>query len=176
MYVSRKYKIFFIIAPLVFILDQITKRAILSNILYGKKIPVINGFFDIVHFRNTGAAFGMFSGVSDSIREPFFYIVAIIASLVLIWFLRSLRDDRILLPAALSLVFGGMLGNVLDRIRLGSVVDFLSFHIGNKILDFEFLTKQYNIELEWPAFNVADSAITIAMFLLIYSVLFLKDE
>jgi signal peptidase II len=76
-----------------------------------------------------------------------------------------------LIPVVFSLILGGILGNMLDRIRFGEVTDFLSVHIGNKIADFTLLGRHFNFRLEWPAFNVADSAITIAMILLVWSVL-----
>jgi len=170
-----KYKILIIVAPLVFILDQATKFAVVEWIRLGERIPIIPGFFDLVHFRNTGAAFGMFSGVSASVRVPFFYIVAAVAAIVLVLYYRSLEDDQYLMFFTLSLVLGAIAGNVLDRIRLGSVVDFLSFHIGDKSLRLSVIFRSFDVKLEWPAFNVADSAITIAMFLLVWSVLFRKE-
>lgn len=171
----RKYKILIIIAPAVFVLDQLTKLAVAGWIDFGARIPVIPGFFDLVYFRNTGAAFGMFSGVGDAVRVPFFYVVAAVAVVLLAFYYRSLKDDQRFLQLALSLVFAGIAGNVLDRIRLGSVVDFLSFHIGDKALKFALFGRAFDIALEWPAFNVADSAITVAMFLLVWSVLFGKE-
>ncbi|MBT3181406.1 MAG: signal peptidase II [Deltaproteobacteria bacterium] len=175
MNIKAKYKVLMVIAPLVFILDQLTKLAIIKYIPFGERISVIPGFFDIVHFRNTGAAFGMFSEMSDSFRIPFFYAIAVVAVIFLIIYYRSLKGDNLLMPVALSLVFGGIAGNVIDRIRLGSVVDFLSVHIGDETLKFSFLEKAYDISLEWPAFNVADSAITVSMFLFIFVAFFRKD-
>ena len=175
MRIKIKYKILMTIAPLVFIADQVTKFFIVKHVPFGDRIPVISGFFDIVHFRNTGAAFGMFSSMSDSFRVPFFYIIAAVAVIFLIFYYRSLKDNHILMPVALSLVFGGIAGNIIDRIRLSSVVDFLSVHIGDQALKFSLFGKAYDISLEWPAFNVADSAITIAMFIFIYIALFKKE-
>jgi len=74
-----KYIILMIVAPVIFVLDQLTKFVIVYNVLFGDRIPVISGYFDLVHFRNTGAAFGFLAGAADSFRVPFFYTVAILA-------------------------------------------------------------------------------------------------
>lgn len=170
-----KYKILLIISPLVFIFDQLTKLAILEWVPLGSRHSVIEGFFDIVHFRNTGAAFGILSGLPDSVRVPFFYIIAVVAVTMLVFLLKSLRENELIMPVAISLIFGGIVGNILDRVRLGSVVDFLSVHIGERAADFKLLGKSYNFILEWPAFNIADSAITVAIILFLYIVVFRKD-
>jgi signal peptidase II len=164
---ATKYKILLITTPFVFVLDQLTKAMINAWLPIGTRIPVVAGFFDIVHFRNTGAAFGMFSGMHDSFRGPFFFVIAAVAVVLLGLLYRSLQDDECLMPLALSLVFGGIAGNILDRIRFGSVVDFLSVHIGDRVVQREFLGRSFSMQLEWPAFNVADSAITIAMVLIV---------
>jgi len=163
-------------APAIFLLDQVTKLVIVDAVDFGARVPVIPGFFDIVNFRNTGAAFGMFSGLSDSVRGPFFFTVAVIAVVLMVLLFRSLSDRERIMPMALSLVFAGIAGNILDRIRLGSVVDFLSFHIGDAVLDFQAFGRHVSIPLEWPAFNVADSAITTAMVLILISAVRRQDS
>lgn len=168
---KRKYWILAIIVPAIFIIDQLTKWLILTHMEIGERIAVIPGFFDIVHFRNTGAAFGLFSGMSAEVRVPFFYVVAIIAVVVLALMYRAISDREVLMPVALSLVFGGIAGNVLDRIRLNEVVDFLSLHVGNRVFATEALGRRFILPLEWPAFNVADMAITMAMILIVISAL-----
>jgi signal peptidase II len=169
---KKKYKLFMFTAALILIADQVTKLAILRGLELGARVPIIGGFFDIVHFRNTGAAFGMFSNMPDGLRVPLFYGISVVAAALIILYLRSLKDDELGMAFALSLVFGGMIGNVFDRIRLGSVVDFLSLHIGDRILDISFLGWAWKVPLEWPAFNVADSAITVAIFILLWQGLF----
>ena len=158
-----KVKQLLTITPVVLVLDQLTKWLVVEQLMIGERIPVISGFFDLVHFRNTGAAFGMFSGLASTYRVPFFYIIAVIAVVVLSLYFRSLGPDRRLESVALSLIFGGVAGNIVDRVRYGEVVDFLSFHLGQRML--------FHIPLEWPAFNVADSAITVSMILLVISTL-----
>ena len=146
---------------MVFALDRITKRIIEAHVSVLDTHPVIPGFFDIVHARNRGAAFSMFAD-STSPWRPFFLIGLSIAALILVaGILRNAsRLDR---PTAigLSLILGGALGNVFDRIVSGAVTDFLDFYIGN---------------LHWPAFNVADSAIVIGSCLLLLSLLRPKQQ
>jgi len=168
---KRKYWILAAIVPAVFIVDQLTKWLVLTRMEIGERIAIIPGLFDIVHFRNTGAAFGLFSSMPDSVRVPFFYVVAAIAVVVLVFMYRAISDREIMMPIALSLVFGGIAGNVLDRIRLSEVVDFLSFHIGNRVFVTEALGRRFILPLEWPAFNVADMAITMAMVLIVIAAL-----
>lgn len=152
---AKKYKILCSLSSLVFVLDQLTKSFVLKTLAIGESIPVIQGFFDLVHVRNRGAAFGMFHLLKDGIRVPFFYGISFIAFFSLLYFFRQLRDKQLCYAAPMSLIMGGILGNLVDRVRFGDVIDFLSLHIHDKI----FL----GVLMEWPAFNVADSAITISM-------------
>ncbi len=168
---KTKYKILIAIVPAIFLLDQATKLLIIKTMELGARVPVIPGFFDIVNYRNTGAAFGLFSGMVDHVRIPFFYIIALVAVVLMSLLYRSLEEDERLMPIALSLVLGGIAGNMMDRIRLGSVVDFLSFHVGDDVLDFTLAGRHISLPLEWPAFNVADSAITVAMILIFIAAL-----
>lgn len=159
---TRNYKIFLILTPLIVLLDLWTKRLVLQFIPIGEGVTVLPGFFDLVHIRNTGAAFGMLASMEEGLRVPFFYGISLVALCVLIYcFLTLDRADRFY-PWPLSLIFAGVIGNLVDRIRFGSVVDFVSLHVGDKMIS--------GVELRWPAFNVADSAITIAMVLLVAAI------
>ncbi|HPW45915.1 MAG TPA: signal peptidase II [bacterium] len=164
---KKKYILFSTIVSVLVMLDQITKWLVAGNLFYGERIPVIGGIFDLVHFRNTGAAFGIFSGLAEAIRNPIFFTIAAFAAVMIILYLRSLRDDDTYMTITLSLIFGGMVGNIIDRAARGSVVDFLSFRAGDAHVSFSLLGRSFDFPLEWPAFNVADSAITVAMFMLI---------
>src|SRR5229473_257872 len=145
----------------IFGLDRFTKQIIETRVSVLDTHTVIPGFFDIVHARNRGAAFSMFAD-SNSPWRPFFLIGLSIAALILVaGILRNAsRLDR---PTAygLSLILGGALGNVFDRIMSGAVTDFLDFYVGS---------------LHWPAFNVADSAIVIGSGLLLISLLRPKQQ
>ena len=164
-----KYLIVLILTPLIFILDQISKWLIVSNVELGTKIAVIPGYFDIVHTRNIGAAFGMMSHLPDSFRIPFFYVIAFVAAAAIVIMLWKLSETERLIPLAFALVLAGIAGNIFDRIKYGSVVDFLSVHIRDAVFSRNVLGWKIEFPLDWPAFNVADSAITAAMFLLIIS-------
>ncbi len=164
-----KYKMLAIITPTIFILDQLTKWIIQSTMRVGEFIPVIPGYFDIVHVLNKGAAFGMLASTSDSFRIPFFYGITLLAIVVIVILVVKLPTDERLMAVIFSLILGGIAGNVLDRIRFGEVTDFLSFHILDKAVEWKVFGYDIYYRLEWPAFNVADMAISAAMILLIYS-------
>lgn len=138
----------------VVLLDQLTKLLILATLpLYGG-IEIIPGFFNIVHVRNTGAAFSILAGAPSVWRQWFFIIVTtgVLAILLLAYRKVSVKDRWT--RSAYALIIGGALGNLVDRVRLGEVIDFLDVYWGS---------------YHWPAFNVADSAITVGAALLILS-------
>jgi signal peptidase II len=131
-------------------LDQLSKYAITHSLTYGSSIEVTS-FFNLVLVHNRGAAFSFLSSASGWQRE-LFVAIAVVASVWVVWLLHK-HPGETLFCLALSLVLGGAIGNVIDRILVGSVVDFLDFHAGG---------------WHWPAFNVADSAITCGAVLLVW--------
>ncbi len=137
------------IALIILILDLATKYWIESILSYGQRIPM-TGFFNLVLTYNTGAAFSFLSEASGWQRW-FLSAIAATASFIIIYLLHKYRAEK-LFCFSLSLILGGALGNLWDRITLGYVVDFLDFYIG---------------DYHWPAFNIADSAIFIGAVLLI---------
>lgn len=155
-----------ILAAVIFIFDQATKLWVTRVLPYGGEYTVIPGFFDIIHARNTGAAFGLFAGADSAFRVPFFYIVAVLAVIVIMLVLWRLAEDRATVTAC-ALILGGIAGNIVDRVRLGAVVDFLSFHVKDEVFSHTILGYHIVFPLSWPAFNVADAAITVAVFLLL---------
>jgi len=142
-----------LIAFLVVIADQLTKFWVLANFRLYESKPVIPGLFDLTFVTNTGAAFGMLAGDKNVWRQLFFVTVSVIALGILTMAFRHYRHVGKLYVVAIGMVGGGALGNLIDRFRYGHVVDFLDFYI-----------KDYH----WPAFNAADSAITVgvALFLM----------
>jgi signal peptidase II len=138
-----------ILALVVLVLDFVTKRWVESGLFYGEQIPVTS-FFNLVLTYNAGAAFSFLSDAAGWQRW-FFSSIAGGASIMIIYLLRKHEADK-LFCTALSLILGGAVGNLWDRIMLGHVVDFLDFYIGT---------------YHWPAFNVADSAIFLGAMLLI---------
>ncbi|MDC4203085.1 MAG: signal peptidase II [Candidatus Manganitrophus sp.] len=143
------------------ILDQITKLLIQNAFRLHESVVVIQDFFSLTYIRNPGAAFGLFADQSAGFRSVFFLVVSIVALSILLYFLaQTPKEDKSSL-VAISLLFGGAVGNLIDRVRMGEVVDFLDFYVG---------------QFHWPAFNVADSAITIGISLLMFNLFWLKKE
>jgi signal peptidase II len=160
---SGKAKILAALVPLVFLLDQGTKWVIRRALAVGDVLPVLPGLFDIVHVRNRGAAFGFMANLPEPVRLPFFFVVSFLAlGLITIYFFR-MKDGRKSVVVCLALILGGALGNIWDRLTLGEVVDFLSFHWYDKVAEWRIAGKALRFRLEWPAFNVADMAISIAV-------------
>jgi signal peptidase II len=142
---------YLILAAIVVVLDIWTKALVLARIELHEAIQVIPNFFQIVHVRNTGAAFGIGANAGSKLIPMLLNAGAIaVFCVVVVYALRSAISDR-LLQTGLHLILGGAVGNLLDRFRLGYVVDFLDVYVGNH---------------HWPAFNVADSAICIGIALL----------
>ncbi len=154
-----KYQKLIVIAGAAVILDQITKIAIINTITKYHSIRVIPGFFNLTHVYNPGGAFGFAANQSATVRTILFLVVSTLALGFIFYFYMNTPETHPMLAASLSLIFGGAIGNLIDRVRLGSVVDFLDFHIRG---------------MHWPAFNVADSAISIGMGIFIFHILFKK--
>jgi signal peptidase II len=155
----RKYH--FLIAALVFFLDRISKWLVATHIALHDSVVVIPGFFSLTHVQNRGAAFGLFDSAPGSWKIALLVAFSILALLVvtaLLW-----KDSHRLSPTGigLSLILGGALGNLWDRLIERHVVDFLYFYLHN---------------YHWPAFNVADSAIVIGAALLVGEILLAKEE
>jgi signal peptidase II len=132
--------------------DQLTKWYVRHALPLYASTPVIRGFFSITHARNPGGAFSLFAGASDSVRMPFFFLASAAAIGVLVYFLLQIGAEQRWLLFAVAGVLGGALGNLIDRLAFGQVTDFLLVY-----------WRQY----QWPAFNVADSFITIGVVILI---------
>jgi signal peptidase II len=135
------------------ILDQVTKQWVTARFTLFESLPVIPGLFDLCYVRNTGAAWGILGGLNGLLIG-----LSVVVLLVLVFFRRSFLTDSLVHRLALALMVGGIVGNLLDRVRLQYVVDFLDFH--------------WRLH-HFPAFNVADSAICVGVGLYMLSVLFL---
>ncbi|VFQ46131.1 signal peptidase II [Desulfoluna butyratoxydans] len=154
---KQKWPRLLLVAGLVVLLDQLSKQLVLHSMPVGSGFPLIDGFFDIVHVRNPGGAFGFLSGQSQSVREFFFLFVTGVATIFILWVYNTIPETHRILASGLAMVFGGAVGNLIDRLRFGNVVDFIDWYIG---------------DLHWPAFNLADSAICIGVGILIFHILF----
>ena len=154
----RKY--FLIIAVIVFLLDRLAKWAVAGNIALYQSVSIIPGFFSLRHVENTGAAFGLFAESSAQWKVGALVSFSILALIVVSALLWKNGHSLTTTSIGLSLILGGAMGNLWDRMVSGHVVDFLDFYMGS---------------YHWPAFNVADSAIVIGAILLVSEIVFAKS-
>jgi signal peptidase II len=150
---ARFWSLCLIMATLI-IVDQLSKGAIQSSLYYGQSIPVIDGFFSIAYVKNTGAAFGFGAGAHELFRQIMFLALPVIFCGWIFYMLIKTIKGPLYLSTAYALIIAGAIGNLIDRFSLGYVVDFLLFYWKEEANHF-------------PAFNVADSCITVAAGLLI---------
>lgn len=149
---NRIFKLSLTIATLILV-DQFSKVLIEQYYLLGESTPIINGFFSLTYVRNTGAAFGFGASAHDSIRKFLFLLIPVLVCIYLVYLIWKTRKGNIFLSVAYSLILAGAIGNLIDRFWLGYVVDF-----------FHFYFRDYH----YPAFNVADSCITVGAAILIF--------
>jgi len=149
---KKKYLLFFTTTATVILLDQITKAYVISTMSIHKSFAVIEGFFNITYIRNPGAAFGFLAGASPIFRQVFFLSAAIAVILLILHGIRKSGEKEFLLVFSLSLLSAGAAGNLIDRVRFGEVVDFLDVYLGH---------------YHWPAFNIADAAISTGVAIVI---------
>jgi len=135
------------------LLDQATKLLILQRLEFRDEVAIIPGFFNLTLTYNKGIAFGLLSDLPDFLRQVLISVATLMALLAVLYFLvRHYVSDRIA-QGALAMIIGGAVGNIIDRVRLGMVVDF-----------FDVYYSQYH----WPAFNIADSAVCIGVLILLF--------
>jgi signal peptidase II len=158
---SAKWKIVLGWVMIIVVLDQLTKIIVDRTMPLHYSIPIIDGLFSLTYVRNTGAAFGIFSGSHESFRLPFLILVSILALGFVFMMLKRLPEEQTGLITALAFIIGGALGNLIDRVLYGEVIDFLDFYWGH---------------YHWPAFNVADSCITIGVTITLYYLIKEKGE
>lgn len=147
---------FYLVALAIILLDQATKRVIVGTLRLGQGLPVVPGFFDLVFVLNPGAAFSFLATLPDSVRNPFFITISVTAVILILVYRTRHLQQHALASLSLALILGGAIGNLIDRLRYGMVVDFLLVHV---------------YEYHWPAFNVADSAISVGVTLMVLEML-----
>ena len=156
---NNKYVKLAAIAGIIVLLDQVTKEIVLQSIPLHTTIPVVDGFFNLTHIHNPGGAFGLMANFSPIMRSIIFLFISSLAVGLIFYFYKKTPAHYAWLAAAFAMIFGGAIGNLIDRVRFGIVVDFLDFYLGN---------------LHWPAFNVADSAISVGIGIFLYHLVFKK--
>jgi len=152
----RKYIITALVAFSVVIVDQCTKYYIIKNFPLYSSVDILKNYLTIVHIRNKGIAFGLLAGQGSGIRLVLLIITSLLAVGFIFYLLKTLSDKQRYAIVTLSLILGGAIGNLADRIRLGEVVDFIDLHW---------------YRYHWPAFNCADSAISIGLVLLLTGII-----
>lgn len=140
----------YLISLSIFLLDILTKNYIQNKIMYGEQVE-ITSFLSFVHFQNPGAAFSFLSD-QGGWQRYFLIVISLLAVIYIPWLINQYKKNM-LIVIGLFLILGGAIGNLYDRISYGYVIDFIYFHIA---------------EFYWPAFNVADSAISIGVLLFLY--------
>lgn len=158
---KKKYQILSWVTPLVVVLDQLTKWEVVKNFSLGQTRSIVPGIFDLTYVRNTGAAFGILAHADARWRIPFFVLVPLVALVAIFQVFRRIGEKDLKLAYALALVMGGAVGNLIDRAWLNYVVDFLLFH--------------WKYEWQFPAFNIADSAICVGVGILMLDLFHAPD-
>ncbi|RMH04439.1 MAG: signal peptidase II [Nitrospirae bacterium] len=156
---QRQYLVLAAVSLSIVMLDQLTKAYIMHTMHLHESIPVIPHFFNLTYIRNPGAAFGIFASTHSAFRTVFFVVTSLFALGLLGTIFYRLHPDDLWGQCTVSSIFGGALGNLIDRLRFGEVVDFLDFYVDG---------------YHWPAFNVADTAISLGVISLL--VLFALDK
>ena len=155
----NKYIRLVVIGGIIVIIDQLTKFFIVKYLPLHDTLPVVSGLFNIIHIKNPGGAFGLLADLSPGMRTLIFLFISSLAVGLILYFYLKTPVNQTWLAAGFALIFGGAIGNLVDRIRFGVVTDFLDFYIS---------------KYHWPAFNVADSAITVGIGIFIFHLLFKK--
>ena len=153
---EKNYFLFIGLALIILLLDQTSKWMAVNHIEAHESLSVIPGFFNLVLVNNRGMAFGIFSQTRSGFYYFFLLATTIGVTGVILFFFFWMKETQNWLTIGLSLILGGALGNLADRVRLGYVIDFLDFYF-----------KDYH----WPAFNVADSAVTVGTFWLLFNII-----
>ncbi|MGE5302011.1 MAG: signal peptidase II [Alphaproteobacteria bacterium] len=158
---SAKTKLVLSWLTVIVVIDQITKLIVDRTMPLYHSIPIIDGFFNLTYIRNTGAAFGILAGSGAAFRLPFLVLFSLLAIGFIIVMLRRLPERETGLIIALTFILGGAIGNLIDRFAYGEVIDFLDI---------------YWATYHWPAFNIADSFITVGVTITIYYLIKARGE
>ena len=154
---KQKYLVLFSLSGLILSLDRLTKHWVHTHWFEGVTLPVIPGLLSFTRAHNNGFAFGLLKSASNTLQEIFFIAVPIFALVLIVLIFIKLQDEQMGTSVALTTIFSGAVGNLLDRFRYGYVVDFLKIHWQDK--------------LSFPAFNIADCAILFGVIIMFVNTL-----
>lgn len=150
-FLRNKYLFLFVVSSALIVIDQYTKLMVTLHIPLNYSMEVVEGFFNLTHIRNSGVAFGIFSDQHSELKPYLLIFVSIIAIVAILVIFHQTGNNKRMVQTGLVLVFSGAIGNLIDRVLHKEVIDFLDFFVDNH---------------HWPAFNVADSCITIGVMLM----------
>jgi len=157
--IDNKYIRLTAISGLVVVFDQVAKAIILNRLSLYSYVSVIPGLFNLTHIQNPGGAFGFLAQQPSSLRSIIFLTGSLLAIGLVFYLYKNTPKTSPLLATGISLILGGAVGNLIDRVRFGKVVDFLDFYLAG---------------FHWPAFNVADSAVSVGIAIYLFHLLFKK--
>ncbi|MFO7964490.1 MAG: signal peptidase II [Desulfobacterales bacterium] len=155
------YKPLIVIAALVVFFDQVTKIMVLNVVALNRTIEIIPGFLNITHIQNPGVAFGIFSQQPSSLKQFLLMGASLLAVCLIFYFYHKSIKASVMMMSAFALILGGAVGNLVDRIRFGRVIDFIDVHVGG---------------VHWPSFNIADSAISVGVAVILFLVVFRQPD
>jgi signal peptidase II len=156
---QNKYIRLLVVGGLVVLFDQLTKLLVIKYLPLYQTVPVVAGLFNLIHIKNPGGAFGLLADLGPGMRTFVFLFISSLAVGLILYFYLKTPSAQTWLAVGFALIFGGAVGNLIDRIRFGVVTDFLDFYIS---------------KYHWPAFNIADSAISVGIGIFAYHLLFKK--
>jgi signal peptidase II len=159
-----KYKTVLAAAPALILLDQVSKTVMRDVLAFGHEIVLVPGFLHFQYAGNSGMAFGLLQNLPEAWRTPFFFAITAVAVLIIAHLFRQAPGHSLRLPLALSFILAGALGNLIDRFRWGSVVDFIKVQVWPP-------ARYY-----WPTFNLADTFITIGIVLLVLDTILARES
>lgn len=151
-FLINKYLFLFVISSALIVIDQYTKFMVTLHIPLNYSVKVVDGFFNLTHIRNSGVAFGIFSDQHSELKPYLLIFISIIAIMAILIIFHQTGKNKKMAQTGLVLVFSGAIGNLIDRVLHKEVIDFIDFFIHNN---------------HWPAFNIADSCITIGVMLMV---------
>lgn len=158
---NRKYLILFSLSGLIVALDQLTKNLAYLNVSPGEEIPLLGGWLKLVRSHNSGFAFGLIGRAPDSLRDVFFVGIPVFALVLIVLIFIKLQEEENLTSVALTTLLAGAIGNLIDRVQYGYVIDFLEVSVG-----------WFRI----PPFNLADCSIVVGVFLMCVNTLYRGRE